>query len=242
MLNTLYSKLALSLIILLVLVGLFYLLLSYSLFEQSYQSGNQQLNRKLAVNLSREMKLVENDQVNLDALNDAFHVLMLVNPSIEIYYLNLDGYIVEYSADPKKLKRNHIDLKPIQKFFANDSMYPLVGDDPKSPTDKKSFSAAALPNIENPQGYLYVVLQDESFDHYQSLEQSQTVQKLRIWSLLGSLAIGLLLGLTLFYWLTKRIRRLSQSIDQFRDNGYSTKNTSLEGLSISDQGKTETIS
>lgn len=237
--HSLYSKLALALISLLILVGLFYLLASQSLLEQSYQSSNQQLNRELAINLAQEMKLVKEGQVDLDALNDAFHILMLVNPSIEIYYLNQDGYIVEFFADPEKLKRSHVDLEPIHKFLANDSMYPLVGDDPRNQNQTKSFSVAALPNAENLQGYLYVVLQGTNFDYFQSREQSQVIQKLRTWSLLGSLVIGLLLGLALFYWLTKRIRRLNRAIDLFRENGYSTANNNLKNLRISDQGKDE---
>ncbi|NNE64685.1 MAG: sensor histidine kinase, partial [Gammaproteobacteria bacterium] len=159
MFNTLYSKLAATLVALLLGVGIFYALLSQSLYEESYRSSNQQLNRNLAADLVREMKLIREGRVDRDSMKEAFHVMMLVNPAIEIYFLDKAGKIVSFSADPGKIKRKQIDLLPIKKFLSGEGDFPLLGDDPRSTNSRKSFSVVALPTRDNPEGYLYVVLQ-----------------------------------------------------------------------------------
>ena len=217
MFNTLYSKLAATLVALLLGVGIFYALLSQSLYEQSYQSSNQQLNRNLAADLVREMKLIRDGRVDQDSMKEAFHVMMLVNPAIEIYFLDKAGKIVSFSADPGKIKRQQIDLLPIKQFLNGEGAFPLLGDDPRSTTNRKSFSVVALPTSDSPEGYLYVVLQGSQYDQIQMREQFQALETLGFTALAGSLIIGLIIGLVLFYRLTSRIRRLNLAVDHFRE-------------------------
>ncbi len=241
LLNTLYSKLAATLIALLLSVGIFYALFSQSLFEQSYQSSNQLLNQNLATDLVREMKLIKDGRIDQNSMKEAFHVMMLVNPAIEIYFLDSRGNIVSFSADPAKIKRKKIDLDPIERFISGEGNYPLLGDDPRNLANQKSFSVAALPSIDSPEGYLYVVLQGSQYDQIQMLEQFQTLQTLGFSALAGSLLTGLIIGLILFYRLTRRIRRLNQSVDHFRefnkatdsDAGHLSQDDFVEGDEIS---------
>ncbi len=222
MFKTLYSKLAATLVALMLGVGIFYALLSQSLYEQSYQSSNQQLNQNLAADLVREMKLIKDGKVDQNSMKEAFHVMMLVNPAIEIYFLDKIGNILSFSADPGKIKRNKIDLDPVKRFINGEGSFPLLGDDPRSLTNQKSFSVVALPTPDNPEGYLYVVLQGSQYDQIQMHEQFLALETLGITALAGSLIIGLIIGLLLFYRLTRRIRRLNQSVDQFREYERST--------------------
>ncbi|HBR98656.1 MAG TPA: sensor histidine kinase [Gammaproteobacteria bacterium] len=230
-LRTLYSKLALSLVVLLFLAGLFYALLSQALLERTHQSGNQQLNRSLAADLAREMDLVKDGAVDQSTMHDAFHLTMLLNPSIEIYYLDPSGNILDFSAEPNAIRRQSVDLGPIREFLAGDSMYPLMGDDPRDPDQQKSFSVAVLPHAEKPEGYLYVVLQSSRLDEAYRLEQTGALMSLSLWALLGSLALGLPIGLVLFFYLTRRIRRLDKAVYQFQKNGYKRQDDSLSLLS-----------
>jgi len=214
--NTLYSKLAITLVALLLIVGLLYAMLSQSLFKQSYQSSNQLLNEGLASDLVREMKLVKDGSIDRDSMKDAFHLMMLVNPSIEIYFLGSDGALLDFSADKAKIKRHSIDLKPVKEFLEGNAHFPLLGDDPRSLVNQKPFSVTPLPGSVNPQGYLYVVLQGMQHDQFQTMEQFRTLETLGLSALAGSLVIGLAIGLFLFYRLTRRIRKLNQSVDRFR--------------------------
>lgn len=217
MFNTLYSKLVGILFGLLLVVGLLYALLSQSLLQRSYQTTNQQLNMNLAADLVREMGLVKDGRIDQQSMQEAFHVVMLINPSIEVYFVGTDGKVLNYSADPNDIKREYVDLAPIKRFMQGDTNYPLLGDDPRSEHNQKSFSVYALPDGDNIKGYLYVVLQGMQYDEIQVQEQFKALQTLGVSALGGSLLIGLVIGLLLFYRLTRRIRILNQAVDNFRD-------------------------
>ena len=81
--------------------------------------------------------LVAEGRLNEPALKSMFHDYMQINPSIEIYLLDLDGRILSYSADPGKVKRKHVSLGPIRDFLNDSASFPLLGDDPRSHDRRK---------------------------------------------------------------------------------------------------------
>jgi len=198
MVRTLYARLALILIVLLLAIGLLYALLSLSATRHYLEEVNQHLNRDLAHNLVMDRNLVEQGRINDAALKETFHHYMMINPSIEIYLLDLQGRILSYSAD-----------------------YPLLGDDPRSHERQKAFSVTPVPSKDSPQGYLYVVLQGEEFDAFNNAVHDSRFLRLSAWALAISLLLGLLLGLWVFYRLTRRLHRLTTNMENFRVSNFS---------------------
>lgn len=214
--RTLYTRLAVGLVLLLTAVGLVYGLLSSSAARIHFQQVNQRLNHDLARNLVADRNLVAEGRLDKAALKDTFHQYMVINPSIEIYLLDTDGGILAYSADPGKVKRRHVSMGPIRAFL-DGGEYPLLGDDPRSHDRQKAFSVTPVPSARDPEGYLYVVLRGEQFDSVDSMVRESYLVRLSAWSVAASLAFGLLAGLLLFRLLTRRVRRLAQLMDAFRD-------------------------
>jgi len=215
MLRTLYARLALVLVLLLVSMGLIYSLLTVSATHHYLREVNQQLNRDLARNLVADRNLVAEGRLNEAKLKETFHDYMVINPSIEIYLLNRNGKILSYSADPGKVKRKHVSLEPIHAFLRNDA-YPVLGDDPRSYDRRKAFSVTPIPSATNPEGYLYVVLQGEEFDAVNNAIRESYFLRLSGWAVAGSLIFGLLAGLLIFHLLTRRLHRLAWLMDNFR--------------------------
>lgn len=221
MFRTLYSKLALTLVGLMIAVGLLYSIITLSLNHDHQQQLYQQLNRDLAANLVMERNLVAEGKLNQQALKDTFMAYMVINPSIEIYLLDINGTILAYSAEPGKVKREKVDLKSIHKFLKDERAFPLLGDDPRSHDRQKAFSVTPVPSAEKPEGYLYVVLRGEQYDHVEQLIQNQLWAKLSGWAVAGSLLFGLLAGLLLFHLLTRRINQLARGMSDFQHSDYS---------------------
>lgn len=219
--RTLYAKLATILVALLLTIGLLYALLSLSATRHYLEEVNQHLNRDLAHNLVMDRDLVEQGRINEDALKETFHQYMVINPSIEIYLLDLDGRILSYSADPEKVKRKRVSLQPIRDFL-NGGGYPLLGDDPRSHERQKAFSVTPVPSAEAPQGYLYVVLQGEEFDAINNAVHESRFLQLSAWALAISLLLGLLLGLWVFHRLTRRLHRLAGNMEGFRASNFAS--------------------
>ncbi len=219
MLRTLYAKLSFTLIALLLIVGVFYTLLSLSSISHYMQETGQKLNLDLAKNLVMDRNLVKEGKLNNDALKATFMEYMVINPSIELYLLDANGQILSYSADPGKVKRKSVSLKPINAFL-NGQRLPLMGDDPRSHDKQKIFSVTPIPDTENPEGYLYIVLLGEQYDQAEQMIRQSLLWRQTGWALIGSLSFGLVLGLMLFRHLTRRLNKLSRNMDQFDINQF----------------------
>ncbi len=219
MLRTLYGRLALTLAVSLLIVGVLYTLLVFSSARIYQQQVDQRLNLDLAAKLVEERGLVAAGQIDQAALKATFAAYMTINPSIEIYLLDDSGTILSYSADPGKVKRKRVSIEPIQAFLAGKRL-PVLGDDPRSFEQRKVFSVTPVPDAQHLKGYLYVVLRGERYDDIAQYLYESLVWRQSVWALVGSLSLGLLAGLGLFYLLTRRLNRLSSAMDTLRDNNF----------------------
>lgn len=220
MFHTLYARLAVVLILLLSAVGVLYTFLSTSATRIYLQEVNQRFNRDLARDLVADRNLVAQGTLDEEALKETFHEYMVINPSIEIYLLDLKGTILSYSADPGKVKRKHVSLAPIDNFLNGDGEFPLLGDDPRSHDRRKPFSVTIVPSTENPQGYLYVVLRGEEFESTEQIIWEGYFVRMSGFAVAGSLIFGLLAGLLIFRLLTRRLQHLSAMMDGFQKSNF----------------------
>ena len=68
---------------------------------------------------------------------------------------------------------------------------------------------------DSPEGYLYVVLRGEQYDNAETLARSSYLLRMSGWAMAASLGFGLLAGLVVFHLLTRRLRRLTERMEQF---------------------------
>ncbi|MEE4601082.1 MAG: ATP-binding protein [Desulfobacteraceae bacterium] len=216
MFRSLYSKLAAVLTGLFCLVGLAIVVVTMFSTDMYQQEVNQRLNSKLADHIVAERLLMQNNRVNQEALEDIFHMLMVINPSIEIYLLDAEGTILAFSAVPDKVKRKRVDLEPVRNLLEGHATIPLSGDDPRSLGGKKVFTAARIPEKGELQGYLYVILGGETYDSVVQKLKASYILQLSTWMIFASLLFALVTGLLLFASLTGRLRRLTKAMDAFR--------------------------
>lgn len=218
MVKAFYMRLALGLFLLLLVVGLLHTFISlYSLREYN-ASVNQELHRSLAKNLVMDRNLVDEGELDQSALKELFVLYMTINPSIEIYLLDLDGTILSYSADPAKIKRKQVSLKPIQRVLDDISRYPVLGDDPRSHDRQKVFSVTPVPSADDPEGYLYVVLRGEEYDVAETMARGGQLVELSAWALLVSLMVVMIAGLAVFRLLTRRLTLLTRLVKDFENS------------------------
>ena len=224
--RTLYSRLALTLFVLLLVIGLLLLPLVHRTSEMYQQEVAQKLNANLAQNIVAEQPLISGDRVDRQALDRLFHNLMVINPSIEFYLLGRTGEVIAYSAPEGRIKRHRVDLGPVHEFVRDSTRFPLVGDDPRDLARRKVFSAARIPSEGPLQGYLYIILGSEKYDGIVQVLRGSYI--LRATTLVIAVAIGvaLILGLVSFGLLTRRLSRLSSLVAQYTE-GASEQDTGL---------------
>jgi signal transduction histidine kinase len=219
MLRTLYSRLALTLFILLCLVGVILIQVighSSTLYQQEVA---QKLNRELAAHIVAEQPLIQDRKINHQALDHLFHQLMVINPSIELYLLDDQGTVLGYSAPEGKVKRTQVALEPVKEFLAGSARFPLKGDDPRNTDGRKVFSAARIVNQDGIQGYLYIVLGGEQYDHVVQMLGNSYILDSALLVLLVALAAALTGGLVVFALQTRRLRVLGNVMRRYAGEG-----------------------
>ena len=82
----------------------------------------------------------------------------IASPKVRV--IDEEGRILGHDAPDGHLKRDRVDLAPVQALL-HDEPLPILGDDPRSATGRKVFNAAPLWVQGRQAGYIYVVLVGE---------------------------------------------------------------------------------
>jgi signal transduction histidine kinase len=213
--RSLYSKLALALLGLFCLIGTAFVAISIYSTDRYQQEVNQKLNRDLAALIAAEKIILKDNVIDTAALEEIFHMLMVINPSIEVYLLDREGKILAFSAEPGKVKRDTIDLGPVRQWIGGDAALPILGDDPRDRKGRKIFTAAPIQPKGTLEGYLYVILGGETYDSIIEKIQGSYILRLSIRVVLISLVLSLAAGLIIFAYLTRRLKRFAAAIDNY---------------------------
>ncbi|WP_296257728.1 MULTISPECIES: sensor histidine kinase [unclassified Pseudomonas] len=177
----------------------------------------QGLSRDLAQHIARDTQLMDANGLKPDAVRELFGQLMRVNPSVEVYLLDVDGKIVGDAAPRDRVLRDRIDLAPVSRLLRGDAL-PILGDDPRSMDARKVFSAAPLMVMGKPAGFLYVVLLGEAHDRFAERGATSEALSTALWSIGLIALLCLLAGLAAFGWITRPLRRLTDSVSHFDIN------------------------
>jgi signal transduction histidine kinase len=252
MFKTLSAKLAVVLLTLLCLLGGFYISLTLFSTQRYLQEVSQQFNRTLAQGLVSDKIMIDGGQVNKVEMERLFHMLMEINPSIEIYLLDHTGKILACSIPTELMKLESVSLDPIKKFLSGNVKMPIFGDDPQDGQQKKIFSVAPIPiktgtqqilsdgsqrdsdGIEPPLnsegavgGYLYVVLGGQAYDSAADMLEGSYILRLSTGMVAASVLFTLFAGLFLFKYLTRRLTRLTEVMEGFKYDDASGSNAIL---------------
>lgn len=174
----------------------------------------QRLSSGLAEHIAGNSALMDPGGLNPAAVHGLFGKLMDVNPSVEVYLLGLDGHIQAQAAPPGHLKRDRVGVAPIRSLLAGAPL-PIVGDDPRSDTARKVFSAAPLRVGGRDAGYVYVILLGEDHEALSQHVAGDSVLRTTMWAMGVVAALGLLAGLVAFHWITRPLRDLTSDVNRF---------------------------
>ncbi len=228
-----YGRLATILFISFILIGLFSTLI-FIRSSRAYQHEiSQIMHRELARHVASHYLLFKDGKPDLSAAAHTFHDLMILGPNFEFYLLDPQGNILAYSTQPEKIKRQSVNIAPIQAFInAEKPGRPLYGEDPRSTLREKIFSASPIYNGEELRGYLYVILGSEIYDDIAGLVTQSKMMQWGLWLFILGLAFSLLATLWLTGVITRPLRLLTRQVTQVREGGFDSDelNSGSRGL------------
>ncbi|WP_191621323.1 sensor histidine kinase [Marinihelvus fidelis] len=216
--RTLFFRLSLALLAIIALAGgAFFIVEQYSL-RNYHEEITQRLNAAIAMYVTGERQLIENGQVNRQALETLSQQAMVINPTVEIYLLGLDGRIIDHAVPPDSLRTDRVDLAPVQALIGGEASMPLRGTDPRSEREKV-FSAHPVLQDDELQGYLYAVLGGQKYDAIADSVRGSHVQRVSIGAALAITGAAFAAGLLVFGLLTRRLARLTADVRAFTATG-----------------------
>ncbi len=127
MFRTLYAKLAIVLTLLFLLLGVALLFLLGRASERYQDEVEQRLGRELAAHIVAERLPFTDGELDREALDHIFHLLMVVNPRAEIYLLDDRGSVLAYSAPPRKVRLKSIRLVRCGVLSTVTTIFPCMG-------------------------------------------------------------------------------------------------------------------
>ncbi|WP_263788159.1 sensor histidine kinase [Salinibacter grassmerensis] len=180
---------------------------------------NQRLDRQLATDLVPRIEAAGADGTYDRAVKQVGATIEELRPAVQLYVLDASGRVRASSVEDPYLRRQRIDLAPI-KAFVGGATVPVRAQDPASTTDRKVFSAAPIEGPDGQQDYLYVILNGCSADAIASTFKQTYVWRTFASSLLLALGFTTVVGLALFWLLTRRFRSLTNVVQRFKEGDY----------------------
>jgi signal transduction histidine kinase len=161
----LFRRIGILIFILITVLSLLFIEITYLTTTEFYQSSTQLVDKDVAAHIAKFTSPFEDKGLNKNIADSVFYNAMVLNPSIEVYFLDTTGKIMYYHAPDSAIKLREIPLTNIRKHIqANGEDY-IKGPDPKNPSEQKVFSAAEVNSNGKKLGYIYVIVGGNEYKH-----------------------------------------------------------------------------
>lgn len=218
--NTLFAKLSTALLIIVTVMGSVFFVVDRINTRLYYEELTQRLNAPIAMYVTGQRELINNGVPDLESLRELASHAMVINPTAEIYLLDVDGNILGHGLPPETVMRDKVDLIPLRKLIEGSSPMPIRGDDPRSGSNRKVFSAFEVGKEENLEGYLYVVLGGQTYEALSEDIGSSYVGKVSFFVAIAIVLAAAIIGLLVFGLLTRRLKNLSNEMRRISDSDF----------------------
>jgi len=239
--KTLFARLSAALLLVVALIGGGFFVVEQFSTRLYYEEITQRLNSSIAMYVTGEMQLIENHEVNEEALTLLAQRAMIINPTVEVYLLNTQGQILAHALPPESIQTQRVALGPVNALIGGETEMPLRGTDPRNIDREKIFSAFPVMHNDVLQGYLYAILGGQKYDELANSVRGSYVQKLSLGALVAIVLAAFLVGLLVFGLLTRRLTRLTGDVQRFTDSGFDPAMTEALGAAISQPGARDEI-
>jgi len=221
--RSLYWRLAAVFLLLLAVLALVYVYVTAYTAEMYFEDATQRLNAMVAPSIAHKIRPIVNGAIDPAALRRLFDDAMVINPSAEVYLLDTAGSILAYAAPDSLIRRKSVDLAPVLAFIRGTATPPIAGDDPRSVSGRKVFSAAPLEEEHILRGYLYVILGGEEFDSVTRFLLGSYALRLALRAMWLTLAGAAVIGLVAFRWITRSLRDAITAARRFREGDHDAR-------------------
>jgi signal transduction histidine kinase len=218
--NTLFAKLAIALLVIVGAMGTAFFFLERINTKAYYEELSQHLNAPIAMYVTQQRQLITGGVADLDSLRDLAGHAMVINPTAEIYLLDIEGNILGHNLPAETVLKESVNLLPVLTLIDGEARFPLHGDDPRSVDNQKVFSAWPVTSDLGTEGYLYVVLGGKKYEELASNIGDSYVARASFTAIIAIAVFTALIGLLVFGLLTRRLNRLNREMQRVTESNF----------------------
>ena len=233
--NTLFAKLSIALVIIVGAMGTAFFFLERTNTRAYYEELSQHLNAPIAMYVTNQRQLITDGVPDLESLRDLAGHAMVINPTAEIYLLDIEGKILGHNLPAETVLQSSVDLLPVLTLIDGEARFPLRGDDPRSSDNRKVFSAWPVTTESGTEGYLYVVLGGKKYEELASDIGNSYVARSSVIAIVAIALFTALIGLLVFGLLTRRLNRLNREMQRVTESKFDLEPTLLTANGSSDE-------
>lgn len=223
--NTLFAKLSLALLLIVGSMGAAFYFVERINTRTYYEELSQHLNAPIAMYVTQQRQLINNDVPDLESLRELAGHAMVINPTAEIYLLDKEGGILGHSLPAETVVKSSVDLAPVLSLIEGNSRFPLRGDDPRSASVQKVFSAWPVTSANGTEGYLYVVLGGQKYEELASNIGNSYVARASLVAIAAIVLLTAIIGLLVFGLLTRRLKGLNREMQRVTEAKFQSEPT-----------------
>ncbi len=235
--GSLYWRLSGTLLVILALLAVVYVFVTAFTADMYFQESTQRLNAMVAPYIAREIHPLVDGRIDQGALKRIFDAAMVLNPSVEVYLLDSLGTVLAYSAPDSVIKRRSVGLAPVRSFLRDRGKTFVMGDDPRSASGQKAFSAAALGDERSPGGYLYVILGGEEYDSVTRFLLGSYILRLGLRAILLTVIAAAVIGMIAFRLITGSLLKTIATVRSFQGGDLSARVPVGSSLEVRELGE-----
>lgn len=181
--------------------------------DMTHEKANNFVDRVLEMHPD----LWETYLANPDGFGARLRASILYSPNTGLYLLDNDGRVLASASEGNPAR---IDMAPLMRSLADDPDAPMVAEDPERKGRSTLVSARPVTSDGNQVGWLYVISRtSELTGNTPALLRSYAVRTAVIVSLM-TLAIGVLLTITMIAVLTRPLIELTRAVEKVRNAGF----------------------
>lgn len=208
---------------LITILGILFIAITYLATTHYHQASLQLLNKDVAAHIAKFTSPFDNGRINKQKADSIFYDAMVLNPSVEVYFLDTAGNVIAFHAPREEIRLWNIPLNNIKKYIATGGEEYIKAPDPKVPDDAKIFSAAEVVERERKLGYIYVILGSESSENIMSMLLSSHISNLAIKVFVAIILLSLLISVFYLMRIRKSFNRMIGVLQQFESGDYTAR-------------------
>lgn len=209
------------------------------IMQLSHENYHLELDQRAAGTLASRIEAQGLGQIGASESPEALHQrlerLSAVNTGTDLYVLDGEGNVLASSVAAPGVKRDRVDMRPVQRYLLDPDSRPILGIDPTEVSRTDVFSVAPILAGGVGEHYLYALLHRREHQAGAGMIKASYLLGDGIWIVAGGVLFAVLSSLLIVRMLTGRLSRLAEAMQRFRRSGF----TEPPALPVDRTGRTD---